>query len=435
MSTYRLEKLLSPTSVAVVGASPRQGSVGRIVIENLLSAKFPGSIAAVNPHHDDVSGVRCIGTLDALKQVPDTIVIATPARSIPELILQAGKKGIPSAIIITAGLGHGAGSLAAAAEQAARSFGLRLIGPNSIGVISPAAKFNATFATRTPLAGDIALVSQSGAIAAGMVEWAANRSIGFSGVVSLGDQLDVDFGDLLDHYALDNATHSILLYIESIKDARKFMSAARAAARIKPVVVIKSGRHAKGAKAAATHTGALAGSDAVYEAALRRAGLVRVLDLAELFDAAETLGRGLSFRGPRLAILTNGGGIGVLAVDRLEDLGGSVAELSKQTITRLDAVLPSTWSRANPVDIVGDADGARYTAALEALLDDPQNDAVLVMNVPTALASAADAAEATVAVAKRHSDLVRPPKPILTVWLGESPEVLRRFEVQFVAAL
>ena len=243
-----------------------------------------------------------------------------------------------------------------------------------------------------PRSGDLALISQSGAIAAGLVEWAATRAVGFSAVVSLGDSVDVDFGDLLDYFALDHDTRAILLYVESIKDARKFMSAARAAARTKPVVVVKSGRHAQGAKAAQTHTGALAGADAVYDAAFRRAGLLRVIDLEELFAAAETLGRQKPFFGKRLAILTNGGGIGVLAVDRLVDLGGTLAG-SPETMQRLDAALPPIWSRANPIDIAGDAGIDRYTAAFEALLGDPANDAILVERAYR-LASATDAARA-----------------------------------------
>ena len=221
-----------------------------------------------------------------------------------------------------------------------------------------------------PVAGNLALISQSGAIAAGMVDWAAQRAVGFSGIVSIGDQLDVDIADMLDYFALDHKTRAILLYVEAIKDARKFMSAARAAARVKPVVVVKSGRMAQGAKAAATHTGALAGSDAVYDAAFRRAGILRVSDLRELFDCAETLGRVKSPPGKRLAILTNGGGIGVLAVDRLVELGGIPATISPATREKLDTVLPPTWSGSNPVDIVGDAGPERYAAALEALLAD-----------------------------------------------------------------
>src|SRR5271165_6259831 len=294
--------------------------------------------------------------------------------------------------------------------------------------MAPRAGLNASFAARTPPAGDLALISQSGAITAGLVEWSAVHAIGFSAVVSLGDKIDVDFGDLLDFFALDRGTRAILLYVESINNARKFMSAARAAARVKPVVVIKSGRHAQGAKAAQTHTGALAGADAVYDAAFRRAGLLRVLDLDELFAAAETLGRVKSFDGKRLAILTNGGGIGVLAVDRLADLGGTLAGISPATMQQLDSVLPPIWSRADPVDIAGDADAARYAAALERLLEDPENDAILVMNVPTALASPEAAAKSVAAVAQSHCGRRLRPKPIFAVWLGSSDAATPIFE-------
>jgi acetyltransferase len=280
-----------------------------------------------------------------------------------------------------------------------------------------------------PASGNLALISQSGAVAAGMLEWAAQRRLGFSAIASIGDAMDIDFGDLLDYFALDPHTGAILMYVESIVEARKFMSAARAAARTKPVIVVKTGRHAQGAKAAATHTGALAGSDAVYDAAFRRAGLLRVFDLDELFAAAETLGRLPPFRGKRLAILTNGGGIGVLAVDRLIDLGGTLADLSADARAKLDAILPPTWSKANPVDIIGDADARRYAAALEVLLADHCNDAVLTMNVPTALASASDAAEAvvrTVAGERAHAIL---PKPVFTVWIGENHAASDAFEI------
>jgi acetyltransferase len=294
--------------------------------------------------------------------------------------------------------------------------------------MAPRAGLNASFAARTPPAGDLALISQSGAITAGLVEWSAVHAIGFSAVVSLGDKIDVDFGDLLDFFALDGRTRAILLYVESINNARKFMSAARTAARVKPVVVIKSGRHAQGAKAAQTHTGALAGADAVYDAAFRRAGLLRVLDLDELFAAAETLGRVKPFDGKRLAMLTNGGGIGVLAVDRLADLGGTLAGISPATMKKLDAVLPAIWSRADPVDIARDADAARYAAALEGLLEDPGNDAILVMNVPTALASPEAAAKSVAAVAQSHRSRRLRPKPIFAVWVGSSDAATPIFE-------
>jgi acetyltransferase len=428
MSTYRLETLFAPRSVAVVGGSPRQTSTGRAVLENILRSGFAGPVHLVNPRYHEIAGVRAVKSYDALPQAPDVVAIAVPPAAVPEAVAQAAHKGTAVGIIITAGLGHGPGSLAALCEQNARAAGMRLIGPNCLGVLVPDAKLNASFAAAAPPSGDLALISQSGAIAAGLVQWAAGRGVGFSAIVSIGDSLDVDFADLLDHFALDRATRAILLYIESVKDARKFMSAARAAARTKPVLVIKSGRHAQGAKAAATHTGALAGSDAVYAAAFRRAGLLRVFDLDELFAAAETLARRSTLSGGRLAILTNGGGVGVLAVDRLADLGGELAAISPGTMKKLDAALPPIWSHANPADIAGDAGADRYAVSLECLLEDDANDAVLVMNVPTALASALDAAKSVIAVAERARDQRTPPKPVFTMWMGEDGPASEAFE-------
>jgi acetyltransferase len=421
MSTYRLDRLFAPRSIAIVGASPHERSVGRSILRNVIAGGFEGAVHLVNSHYPQIDGLPAVASVAALPDIPDLVVIAVPPPAVPETVAAAAAKGIAAAVIITAGLGHGPGSLADASGAAARAHGLRLVGPNCIGVMAPHAKLNASFATRMPANGDLALVSQSGAIAAGMVEWAAQRAIGFSAMVSIGDQADVDFGDLLDHFANDRATRAILLYIESIKDARKFMSAARAAARAKPVIVVKSGRHAQAAKAAATHTGALAGSDAVYDAAFRRAGLLRVGDLDELFDATETLSRLRPFSGQRLSILTNGGGIGVLALDRLADLGGVAADLSAGTLALLDAVLPAAWSKSNPIDIVGDADADRYAAALEVLLSAPDSDAILVMNVPTALASAHDTAARVAQVVTAHRAKEFAAKPVFAVWVGEDP--------------
>ena len=336
----------------------------------------------------------------------------------PAIIAEAGELGVAGAIIISSGLGRGAGSYAEAANRTARKHGLRLVGPNCLGVIVPGSCLNASFAAHMPKEGHLALISQSGAIAAGMVDWAAEKSIGFSGLVSIGEQLDVDIADLLDHFAVDYKTRAILLYVESITDARKFMSAARAAARVKPVVVVKSGRMAAGAKAAATHTGALADEDAVYDTAFRRAGMLRVYNLRELFDCAETLGRITAPRGKRLAIVTNGGGIGVLAVDRLVELGGIPALISAPTMKRLNAALPATWSGSNPIDLVGDADAERYGEALEALLADPENDAVLVMNVQTAISGSSEIAGTVARIVNENRAARSPAKPVLTVWIG-----------------
>ncbi len=424
MSTYRLKNLLSPRSVALIGASPRHGSVGRAILDNIRKAQFKGEFGLVNPRYPEIDGVATVGCLGELAFAPELVVVTAPARSIAEIIDEAGRRGAAGAVIVSAGLGHGPGSLADAAEQAAQKYGMRLIGPNCLGIMMPGVSLNASFSAHMPAAGNLALISQSGAIAAGMVDWAAQRSVGFSGIVSIGDQLDVDIADLLDYFALDEKTQAILLYIEAIKDARKFMSAARAAARVKPVVVVKSGRLAQGARAAATHTGALAGADAVYDAAFRRAGMLRVSDLRELFDCAETLGRVKSLPGKRLAILTNGGGIGVLAVDRLVELGGIPADISPAIREKLDAVLPATWSKSNPVDIIGDADPARYAAALEVLLADPDNDAVLVMNVQTAIARADEIAAAVTGVVRKHrAERRMRPKPVLAVWVGAEQSI------------
>ncbi|MBC7580290.1 bifunctional acetate--CoA ligase family protein/GNAT family N-acetyltransferase [Tardiphaga sp.] len=422
MSIYRLSKLLAPRSVALVGGSPHPGSVGQAVLRNIRQAGFDGPFGVVNSHYPEIAGLATVGSLAALPFVPELVVITAPAEAIPGLVEEAGRLGCAGALIISSGLGHGPGSLEAEIDDAARRHHMRIIGPNCIGVMMPGARLNASFAAAMPRAGNLALISQSGAIVAGMVGWAEQRGVGFSGVVSIGDQLDVDIADLLDYFALDGKTKAILLYVEAIKDARKFMSAARAAARVKPVIVIKSGRMAQGAQAAATHTGALAGADAVYDAAFRRAGVLRVADLRELFDCAETLGRIGSPAGKRLAILTNGGGIGVLAVDRLAELGGVPASISPSTRAQLDAVLPPTWSGANPVDIIGDADAARYAAALEILLADPANDAVLVMNVQTAISSAdAIAAAVMKAVADYGATHRGFAKPVLAVWVGADP--------------
>ncbi|MGO4714076.1 bifunctional acetate--CoA ligase family protein/GNAT family N-acetyltransferase [Bradyrhizobium sp. 2TAF24] len=423
MSVYRLSNLLSPRSVALVGASPRAGSLGRAILDNIRAAGFEGPIGVVNPGHREIAGLPTVGRLADLAFVPELVVITTPAAAIPGLVAEAGQKGAAGALIVSAGLGRGVDSLSDMTERTARKYGMRLIGPNCLGIMMPNARLNAGFAAHMPQPGGLALISQSGAIAAGMVDWAAQRHVGFSGIVSIGDQLDVDIADLLDYFALDPATQAVLLYVEAIKDARKFMSAARAAARMKPIVVVKSGRMAQGAKAAATHTGALAGSDAVYDAAFHRAGMLRVFDLRELFDCAETLSRANPPRGKRLAILTNGGGIGVLAIDRLAELGGLPATISAELRAQLDPVLPATWSKANPVDIVGDANADRYVAALGPLLADPGNDAVLVMNVQTAVAPAGE-------IATRVADLVRAErtrrltgKPVLAVWVGASEAV------------
>ncbi|TAL03245.1 MAG: GNAT family N-acetyltransferase [Rhodospirillaceae bacterium] len=419
MSVRNLHHVLRPRSVAIIGASPRPGSVGQVVLSNVVASGFRGPIYPVNPRHDTLEGLPCYATIAALPDTPDLAVIVTPPDTVPGLIADLGVRGTRAAVIITAGFGEGGQLLGESRRQAvleaAQPHLLRVIGPNCFGVIMPRVGLNASFARGAPSKGNLAFVTQSGAIMAAMMDWARPRDIGFSAVVSLGDMADADFGDLIDYLGNDRDTRAILLYVEAITNPRKFMSAARAAARIKPIIVIKGGRHAAGAKAARSHTGALAGTDAVYDAAFARAGLVRVRTMEQLFDTAALLSVAPEVRGDRLAIVTNGGGVGVLAVDDLLDCGGKMAELSEDTIARLDKVLPAAWSRGNPVDIIGDATGTRYVEAITAVSADSNADAILVMHCPTAVVDPLEAATAVVNVPCA--------KPLLTTWLGEASVV------------
>ncbi len=390
MSTYRLETLFAPRSVAVVGASPRQTSTGRAVLANLRSAGFSGTIHLVNPRYDAIEGIRAFKSYDALPEVPDVVAIAVPPAAVPDAVAAAARKGTAAGIIITAGLGHGPGSLAELCEKNARATGMRLVGPNCLGVQVPRRK------TQCELRRRGAARRRSGP------DLAIRRHCRWVGAMGRRARCRL-FRDRLDRRQrrcrLCRSARPLRLWIaaraRSCSTSNRSATPASSCRRRAPRRAssrcwsIKSGRHAQGAKAALTHTGALAGSDAVYDAAFRRAGLLRVFDLDELFAAAETLARLSALSGKRLAILTNGGGVGVLAVDRLVDLGGELAGISPDTMKKLDAALPPIWSRANPADIAGDADADRYAVALETLLADNANDAVLVMNVPTALASAA----------------------------------------------
>jgi len=415
MTIRNLEHAAHPKSVAVFGASQKKDSVGRIILDNIVAAGFEGDIWPVNPKYGDIDGRRCYRKASDLPGAPDLAVIATPARTVPGIIMQLGAKGTRAAVVISAGLTRENG-LRQAMLDAARPYLFRIIGPNTIGLIVPPAKLNASFAHLNPKAGGLALLSQSGAITASLIDWAEEEGIGFSHVVSLGDMADVDVGDYLDLLAGDSRTSAILLYLETVTEPRKFMAAARAAARVKPVIAVKAGRHSEGAKAASTHTGALAGSDNVMEAALRRAGILRVTGLGELFNAAEILARFPRLERARVGIITNGGGAGVLAVDQLMDIKGELADFAPETLSRLDREMPVNWSRANPVDIIGDAPPERYAAAVDAVANDRNTDVLLVMNCPTGVSSPADAARA---VSKLASNGMIAGKPVLTCWLGE----------------
>jgi acetyltransferase len=421
VSIRNLDRMFRPGSIALIGATPRAGTVGDLILKNLRAAQFPGSLLLVNPQHRTIAGMTVYPDVASLPIVPDLAIIATPPDTVPDLVAELGAKGTRAAVVITAGFGE-LGVAGKALQQkmleAAKPHLLRIVGPNCIGVMAPGAHLNASFGHLAPNEGGVAFVSQSGAIVTALLDWAQPRGIGFSHVVSLGDMADVDFGDMLDYLGDDPDTGAIMLYVEGVTAARKFMSAARAAARRKPVLVVKVGRFAQSQHAAASHTGALAGSDKVYDAAFRRAGMLRVRDMGELFDAVETLATTQAQQGDRLAILTNGGGPAVLATDALIEYGGVLATLSAMTLAKLDAKLPHTWSHGNPVDMVGDADGARYSAALEILLDDQEIDAVLVINCPTAMQPPVDSARAVIdTLAARQTHFTG--RNVFVNWLGD----------------
>ena len=423
MSIRNLDRLFKPRSVALIGASPRPGSIGHVLARNLLAGGLEGDVMLVNPKHASIEGHVCFPDVESLPESPDLGVVAVPARAVPEVVDALARRGTAGAVVISAGFAERGPEGQALQDEllvAAGPASLRIVGPNCLGVLVPHAGLNASFSHLPAREGRIAFVTQSGAIVTAVLDWAHPRGIGFSHLVSLGTMADVDFGDLMDYLANDPRTDAILLYIEAIKEPRKFMSASRAAARMKPVIAVKAARHEETARAAMSHTGALAGADAVYDAAFRRAGIVRVYTLEELFDAVETLAIGQvprpatsDSRRDRLAIITNGGGLGVLAADALADRGGTLARLAPSTMERLSAVLPENWSHANPVDIVGDAPGRRYEQALEAVARDPGVDGVLVINCPTAVVSRTEAAEAVIRAAGQQRRV-----PLLTSFVG-----------------
>ena len=423
MTTRNLDHLFRPKSIALIGASDRAGSVGALVMRNLLAGGYTGRIYPVNPGRSMVAQRTAYPDIASLPDAPDLAVIATPPRSIPALIRALGERGTRAAVVLTAGLSterlEDGRTITQAMQDEARPYLLRIVGPNCVGMLVPDLGINASFAHIAAVPGSLAFVSQSGGLTTAVLDWARSRGIGFSHFVSLGDSADVDFGDMLDYLASDPHTRAILLYIESVRDTRKFMSAARAAARNKPVIVVKAGRAPEGARAAASHTGALAGADDVYDAAIRRAGMLRVDTVLELFEAVETLARARTPYTDQLAILTNGGGPGVMATDALGENGVRLAELSPGLVKHLDTFLPSTWSHGNPVDIIGDAPIERYVEALKPLLEESSVGAVLFIHVPTAIVPAVDIARAVAPIARGGR--------VLSCWLGgDSVEPARR---------
>jgi acetyltransferase len=409
-----LDALFHPSSVAVVGASATPGSIGAILMSNLLGSPFGGVVYPVNLKHRAVHGVRCYPTLAQVPEAVDLAVIATPAVTVPGLVQECVEQGVKTAIIISAGFAEcGAAGRAMEAEIRAIARGrMRIVGPNCLGIIRPPSHLNASFAATMAQPGQIALLSQSGAICTSVLDWAREKRIGFSAFVSVGAMVDVDFADLIDYFGDDPATRSIILYIESLGDVRRFLSAARNVARTKQIIVVKAGRHEAGARAAASHTGALAGSDAVYDAAFRRAGVLRVDSIPDLFNMSEILAMQPSPRGPALAIITNAGGPGVMATDALMLSGGRLASLTLGTLAALDALLPPFWSHANPIDLLGDATPERYRQAVEICARDPEIQGLLILLTPQAMTDPTETARQLGAFA------TIPNKPVLASWLG-----------------
>ncbi len=417
MQGHYLANVFEPGSIAVVGASDKEGSVGYQVLHNLVQGGFKGGLFPVNPNHDTIQGRAAWSRVSEIEHPVDLAVIAVPSRDVGRVIGECADHGVKAAVVLSAGFAEaGAPGLARQREivDIARTHGIALVGPNCLGVLRPKVGLNASFARSSVRSGHVALVAQSGAFCTALLDWADGNGFGFSAVASLGATADVGFGEVLDYLAVDPATRSILLYVEGISDARSFMSGLRVAARLKPVIVVKSGRSDSGTRAAVSHTGALVGSDRVFDAAIHRAGAVRVYSVSELFSATTILAAGTRVEGPRLAIITNGGGPGVMAADRASDLNVPLANLGERTVSRLGEVLPPFWSHSDPVDILGDADAERYGAATDIILDDPGVDGVLVLLTPQAMTYPTACAEAVITASRKHH------KPVLACWMGEN---------------
>lgn len=413
---HYLSVLFAPKSIAVIGASLRPNSVGTVVFRNLVAAGFPGRLFAVNPKYHTVEQQTCYRSVADIPEPVELAIIATPAHTVPEIFHDCGRSGVKAAVVFAGGFGE-AGEQGQVLEETlvniARSYNMRFVGPNSLGIAHPTSGVNATFAPGHIAPGNLALVSQSGAVCTAVLDWAAQQDIGFSSVISTGISADLDFGEILDFLVSDAKTRSILLYVEGIRDARSFMSGLRAAARVKPVIVVKAGRHKSAIKVTQSHNSVRVGSDDVFDAALKRAGVVRGMHLGDLLAAANILSRGIRLRGENLTIVTNGGGPAAMACDRASDLHIPLAELTDATVAELNKVLPAMWSHSNPVDILGDADPVRYNAALQTALQDSNSHGLLVMLTPQATTD-------TMGIAHRVIDLTKQTrKPVIACWMGE----------------
>ncbi len=415
MGPHYLNRFFTPKSVAIVGASERPESVGHRLLLNMQEAGFAGGLYPVNNKREELLGLKAYPDLNTVPEDLDLVVIATPAATVPGIVRQCGEKGVTSVIIITAGfgeLGDEGKRLQQEVLDIAHRYNIRIIGPNCLGVVRPSGQLNATFGDGTVKDGNLALLSQSGAVCTAILDWAKAQDIGFSTVVSMGAAADIDFGEVLDYLATDGQTTGILMYVEGIRDARRFLSGLKAAARLKPVILIKSGRHEAGCKAAMSHTGAMVGGDSVFDAAIARAGVVRAYSITELFSAARVLANNYVVNDNRLAIITNAGGPGVMSTDRAEDVGVTMADLDPSSLAELNAVLPPHWSHANPIDILGDATSERYQNALKICLNDDHIDGVLVILTPQAMTNPTQVAECIIEGAKTSK------KPVLASWTG-----------------
>ena len=415
-----LSHLLKPTSIAVLGASTQAMRAGNVVMKNLLQGGFEGAIMPVSPKYKSVCGVLAYPNIDALPIVPDVAILCTHASRNIEIFTQLAAKGVKSVIVLSSDM-HGLSSTGEPIQDLcvgiARTVGMRVLGPNSLGLLLPWLNFNASFSPVSAKKGKIAFISQSAAMCTTILDWANDKNIGFSAFISLGNSIDVDFADLLDHLSTDTHTEAILLYVDSIKDARRFMSAARGASRNRRILVLKGGRTAEGRKAAQAHTGGSDTLDIIYDSAIRRTGMLRVQNSHELFAAVETLTHSVPLRGERLAIITNGGGPAIMAVDTLLELGGKLAQLDEYTVDKLSSALPTSWSHRNPIDMVGDASHQRYVDTLNIIMDSDCADAILIMHSPSAIAHSEQTAAAIIAAIKAHPRSRR--FNILTNWSGE----------------
>ncbi len=412
----RLKKIFQPKTIAVIGASDRKDSVGYSVMKNLLADGFEGEVIPVNLNHSKIQGKKSYPNVKDIPQDIDLAVIVTPSKAVPEVVEDCGQAGVGGLVIISAGFkeaGEEGKRMYDEIAHKARHYGMRVIGPNCLGFINPHLKINATFAARSARLGNIAFISQSGALCTSILDWANEQNVGFSNFVSIGSMIDVDFADLIDYFGTDQRTSCILIYMESLVDARKFMSAARAFARSKPIIILKAGRSAEGGQATLSHTGSMAGNDAVYDAAFQRAGIIRVDTIAQLFNCAQSLAMQPRPYGNRLAIVTNAGGPGVLATDSLMLNGGALAQLSEASMKNLNGFLPAHWSRNNPIDVLGDASAETYQKAVDVCLSDPNVDGVLAILTTQDVTDPTEAAKAVVEVAKKYR------KPVLASWMGE----------------